>query len=213
MALGYLLLLLVPIAAIAYVLWDHQRKTAERNAAAEGRLQDLLAVAKPVARTAQDGGAKPAVMPGASAPPAAGGLVPAAHAALYAVRGRMLDPPQTLLYLLLKTALPDYTVLPRVSLAVVLEAGPGFTGLARDEQTRQLASLTVDFVIADRSMRPVVVIDLTPAENDAFAQADRHATRSRIAAAGMRYLALDPKRLPRRDAVRAVVLGEAPISA
>ena len=214
--LGYLLLLLVPIAAVAYVLWDHQRKAAARNAAAEGRLQELMAVATPVART-EAAAAAEAERSAAGASGAVTGAGAASEfpldATLYALRGRVLNPAQTLLYLLLKRELPDYSVLPRVSLGAVLEVGPGFTGSAREGEARRLASLTVDFVIADRSMRPVVVLQLAASDDDGAAQGERSAARSRLAAAGVRYLELDPKRLPRRDAVRAVVLSEAPISA
>ena len=216
--LGYLLLLLVPIAAVAYILWDHKRKAAARDAAAEGRLQELMAVATPAARAAEDGAAAPAAERTAAGASAAANLAGAApepplDAALYALRGRVLNPAQTLLYLLLKRELPVYSVLPRVSLGAVLEVGPGFEGSAREGEARRLSSLAVDFVIADRSMRPVVVLQLVAGDDDGAAQAERNAARSRLAAAGVRYLELDPKRLPRRDIIRAVVLAEAPISA
>jgi hypothetical protein len=57
-------------------------------------------------------------------------------------------------------------------------------------------------------MRPVTVIDLAAHGIGGAAQADRAATRTRLAAAGVRYLELEPTALPRKDAIRAVVLDE-----
>jgi hypothetical protein len=141
-------------------------------------------------------------MPGASATPAEAGSAPA----LYAVRKRVLSPPQTLLYYLLKTGLPEHVILPRVTLAALLDTGPALVGFAREEQVRRLASLTVDFAVVDKNMQPVVVIELAAPDSGGAARADRDAARSRLDAAGVKYIELDPAALPRKDALRALVL-------
>lgn len=241
--LGYLLALLIPVIAIWYIIWDHKRKTAERDAASAGRLQELLSVtAQPqrtegvVAAEATQRVDRPAAAPEAvqhteraapvpeaalrserATPPAEATAPPAAlhvetppSAPLYSTRDRVLTPPQTLLYYLLRTGLPDYIVFARVTLASILEAGPGLSGVAREEQTRRLAALTVDFVVSDKNMKPIVVVELAALEQGGAAQADRASARTRLATAGVRYLELDAKKLPRKDAIRAVVLGDAP---
>jgi hypothetical protein len=210
--LGYLLLVLVPVCAIAYIIWEHRRKTAVRDAAAEGRLQELLAVARPppgarspeatrVTNPQPESGA-------ASSALAATTVLAAPPSALYTPRARVLTPPQTLLYYLLRTGLSEYVVLARVSLASVIEAGPSLTGFAREEQIRRLAALTVDFLVVDKSMRPIAVVELTRANEDGATQADRVAARARVKAAGVRYLELDSDRLPRKDGIRTLVLGD-----
>lgn len=214
MIFGYLLLVLIPVAAIAYLIWNHKRRMAERNVASAGRLHEILgSVAQPALARTGDRPAPPdalpaeaplpSAMPGASATPAAAGTAPA----LYAVRKRVLSPPQTLLYYLLKTGLPDHLILPRVTLAALLDTGPALNGFAREEQVRRLASLTVDFAVVDRNMQPVVVIELAAPDSGGAAQADRDAARSRLDAAGVKYIELDPAALPRKDALRALVLG------
>jgi hypothetical protein len=131
-------------------------------------------------------------------------------ASLYARRERVLNPAQTLVYLLLRTGLPDHVVFARVALASILEAGPGLSGFARDEQARRLAALTVDFVVADRNMRPLAVVELAADDQGSVAQTDRASARTRLAAAGVRYVELDTRALPRKDGIRVAVLGDAP---
>ena len=234
------LLLLLPIGGIAYLLWDHKRKTAARNAASESRMQELLGLAQaqpnpdrtrrtdlasgasttapaPFAATAAPAvtpapAHAPAPMPFTAAPaaPAAPAAVEEAlPAALYAVRDRVLTPPQTLLYYLLKTGMPDHVVFARASLASILEAGPGLSGFAREEQSRRLSALTVDFVVCDREMHPLAAVILGGVDEGSVAQSDRASVRTRLAAAGVRYIELDAKALPRKDAIRAVVLENA----
>ena len=213
MVFGYLLLVLIPVATIAYLIWNHKRRMAARNVASAGRLHEILgAVAQPeIARTGDKAVAPvappaepplPFTVPEASATAQAPGVAPV----LYTVRKRVLSPPQTLLYYLLKTGLPDHLILPRVTLAALLDTGPALNGFAREEQVRRLASLTVDFAVVDKNMQPVVVIELAAPDSGGAAQADRDAARSRLDAAGVKYIELDPAALPRKDALRALVL-------
>jgi hypothetical protein len=201
MILGYLLLILVPVAAIAYIVWDHKRKIAERDAASAGKLQEILGT---VAQQQRGPGA-PVVSPAAGAP-----LAPPPAAPLYASRERVLTPPQTLLYYLLKTGLPDHVVFARVPLACVVEAGAGLSPLAREGEMRRLATLIVDFIVADRNMKPVAVIEIALPDQGSAAQADRDSARSRLAAAGVRYLEFDAAQLPRNDAIRTLIVGDSP---
>ena len=221
MTFGFILLILLPIAAIAYVVWDYRRKTAARAAVSAERLSELIGVAAQVQPQSglqgqgqshspsqpQPQPATPIERAAQTAKPA-DPAQPAAEPALYIRRERVLTPPQTLLYLLLKTGLPDHAVFARATLASILDAGPGLSGIARDEQVRRLAALTVDFVVADRNMQPVAVVELAAADQGNVAETDRAATRTRLAAAGVRYVELDARTLPRKEGIRAVVLGD-----
>ena len=218
MTLGFIFLVLIPIAAIAYIVWDYRRKTAQRAAVSAGRLTELIGAAQEVQLSASPPSAaeEAAVAPVAPTPSPA---IPSEtettkpEAPLYKARERVLSPAQTLLYYLLRTGLPEHVVLARVSLAAVLEAGPGLAGFARDEQTRRLAGLTVDFVVADRNMRPVAVVEIAAAGQDSVAQTDRESARTRLAAAGVRHVELDARKLPRKEGIREAVLGDAQAAA
>lgn len=215
---GYLLLLLIPIAAIALIIWNHKRRAAALDMASAGRMHELLGVAEAVRRAPE-----PELHPqpsrradaGAGAAPPLATALPLAEAEahgqisepLYTPRDRVLSAPQTLLYYLLRTGVPDHVIFPRVSLSAVLEAGPGLSGFAREEQVRRIGAINVDFLVADKSMRPVTVVELSALLEGGAAQADRESARERLAAAGVRHIEIDPRAMPRRDAIRALVLG------
>ena len=194
MAFWYLLLLVVPIGGIYYLVWDHKRKVAEREAESAARLQAILSATKelPLPGEAQPAASFNSALQVPSTPPP------------YLVRERLLSPPHTLVYLLLRTGLPEYAVFAHVLLDAVLEAGAGASAYVRNEQMRRLVSHTVDFVVTDKSMRPVAVVELMGERQDEGPAAHR----LWLASAGLRYIALEAGALPRKEALRALVLGE-----
>ena len=193
----YLLLLLIPAVGTGYIVWDYRRKTAVRNAERAHRLQALVGAVR------LEGPTEP---PERLSTPIPTTTPAAVHPrAPYARRARLLTPAQTLLYYLLRTGLPEHVVFAQVPLAAVLEPDALLTGLARDQHARDLAEYTVDFVIADKSLRPwsaVVLCDA--AARSAGAQNTQPAAW--LKAAGMRYVELDAAALPRKEAIRALVL-------
>jgi hypothetical protein len=207
LAFAYALLFLLPIAAIAYIVWDHSRKAAERNAASAGRLEEILAVA---AKTPAEAAIAPEPAPLADPTQLASADRPANMPASYVVRERLLTPPQTLLYYLLKTGLPDHNVFALTPVASLIEPGPSLAAYAREEQARIFARHVVDFAVADKSTRPVAVVKLI-VPGDA-PQGDLSLVRTWFAAVGVRYVELDPSALPRKEALRAIVLDGADAS-
>ena len=193
----YLLLVVIPVAVIAYIVWDHKRKAAAREAASAGRLQQIFG---PVERA-------PTEQDGVSIGAAGGTAVEATRNSVeYVRRDRVLDPSRTLLYYLLRTALPDYVVFVQVPLASVLEPSPGASPRAQEESLARLTLRTVDFLVSDRNMQPIAVVQLVTATHTNAATAVL--PESSLAAAGVRYIELDPAALPRKDAIRAIVLGD-----
>jgi hypothetical protein len=225
---GYLLLALLPIAAIVYILWDHRRKAAQRELASADRLRELMgATPQPVRaeRTEPIAAAASALAVRAVAEPAQSVRAeptqsvrtepapsvraePTAAAPAYAVRARLLSPPQTLVYYLLRTGLPDHLIFARVTLASVLDAGPDVPGYARNEQIRRLAGHTVDFVVSDKSMKPVAVLKLNAPGGESGTPGENEPARTWLAMAGVRYVELDSAALPRKEGIRALVLGD-----
>jgi hypothetical protein len=191
----YVMLALLPIAAVAYIVWDHKRKVAQREAASAGRMEELLGIAQHAARGQQ---IEPSLAPAAPVEPA--------PSAPFVLRERLLSPPQTLLYYLLKTGLPEYLIVAQVPVASLLDPAAHLAAYAREEQARMFARHIVDFVILDKSTRPLTVVTLASAGDSISAAATQMKTW--MSAVGLRYLELDPAALPRKEAVRALVLGE-----
>ena len=258
MFFAYLLLVVLPIAAVVYIVWSYRRKIAQRDAMSTGRMHELLGVAAAAPRepeeeaplatvapatmtprantapassapasppssasasveaTSTAGVATSAVTPltatstarsaaAAPAPPPAP-AAPAKPANAPVGRERLLNPSQTLLYYLLRTALPDHVVFAQMSAASVLDASPTLAAYAREEQSRIYARHIVDFVVADKSTRPVAAVKLTGTGDDQ--RAALGAMRDWFAGSGVRYVEIDAVALPRKEAVRAIVLGE-----
>lgn len=184
------LLVLAPFVVIPILWWHHRRKAAERDRAADARWQKLVSAAK------ADPAATQTAMPATAMAARTG----------YARRARTLDPVQTVLYYLLKNGLPDHEVMPQVVLASVLEVPAEVTGSEREQRLRTLAQHTVDFVVCNKALQPVAVIELIVHEVAAPAPAQDFKTGS-LAEAGIRHLRLSRKGLPKREALRSLVLG------
>ena len=195
MIVAYVFLALLPIAAIAYIVWDHKRKVASREAASSGRMEELLVVA-------QHGPRADPIEPRLGQAPADAAPPPPT----FVLRERLMSAPQTLLYYLLKTGLPDYLVLAQVPVGSLLDPAPTLAAYAREEQARMFARHIVDFAILDRSTRPLAVVNLADAGDASRAVSTQMKTW--MSAAGVRYVELDSAALPRKEAVRALVLGE-----
>ncbi len=212
MVFGYLLLVFIPLAAVAYVIWDHQRKAAQRLAASADRLQSLLGTSAPVAPQSAPTSAAQGSAAGASTRPvvSASDTAAASVTPLYATRERLLSPPQALVYHMLRIGLPDHLVFARMTLASVLDAGLGVSAYARAEHVRRLAAIALDFVVSDRRMSPVAVVMLKlPGSSSSGLAEGANLMPAWLATAGVRYVEFDAAALPRKDAMREVVLGPA----
>ncbi len=194
--LSYLALLL-PVAAVAWIVWSYQRKALDKEARSRERAAALLGV---------PGAAGPG-RPGAGSPTPRAAPVPLPQTSPLpapqpssrpASRERFLSQPEALAYYLLRAGLPGYAVFPHVSLGAVLADG-AVGGDSRPPLVRH----DLDFVVCDKGLRVLAVVRLKPA---GMAGAARWADE-RLAAAGIRVVTLDPAGLPRRAQVAALVLG------
>jgi hypothetical protein len=186
----YWLIGLVPATAIAYIFWAHRKQAANHANAREERLALMLGASRQRNAPAAAAPAAPHAAPGEQGP------LP------YRSKSRILTQPHALLYYLLKTALPEHEIFAYFNLGGVIEVAPQATGAERDERRRAISQLTVDCAVCNKAMGLVVAIDLVPSGT-----VDSTFKSRCLAAAGLRYLQLDPARLPRRDSVRELVLG------
>lgn len=191
-----MLLALLPIAAVWWIAWEHRRQAARREAQSAGRMEELLGVAMHAAPAVAEA-------PAADAPAAVAsdGTPPLP----YMLRSRLLSPPQTVLYYLLKIALPDYVVFAQMSVSSVLDCAPSVAAYAREEQARIFARHVIDFVIADKSTYVVAVVKLV--HSGEIPHSVLSSLRTWFAAADVRYVELDAAQLPRKESVRELVLG------
>ena len=179
------LFMLVPVIAIAYVIWAYRKRAADKEALSRERFANLVGVPHPAGAPGQQPVAAVAAQPAATAAPAA------------AVS--LLTPPERLLYYVLKAGLPGHEVFPRVSIAAVLVGRGSAPGPAYETPARR----DLDFVVCDKEMRVVAAVLL---EGEAARQDAGPLSRA-LASAGIRVVKINAAALPRREQVRAVIYG------
>jgi hypothetical protein len=190
------LLVLAPVIAIPLFWWNYQRKQAAREREANERWQSVVQDVK-----RNEAGA---AVPRHPARPAA----PAFQPEKYTRRDRMLGPPETLAYFLLRSGLPEFEVLVRVSLDQIVTA-PGLSGAGMNGRGSVLAQHSVDFLVCNRSMQPLAAVDVLDNEAGAALTAAPDFKMHCLSQAGVRYVRILRTALPKRQDVRAVVLGPA----
>ena len=199
--MAWFLFILILGAVVTYCVWEYRRKSALREAASQERLMQLLE-AKAAAKPAGDG-------PPASTPAAADNVpaqTPPVAAAAPSGKERFLGKAETLVYYLLKTGIPDHEVFANVTLAAVVgQEGGGFN---QEQQLRRFSQHQLDFVICDKSMRIVAAVDVESPGGTDTAGTQRFKSDT-LKSAGVRLLLVDPKSMPRREEIRALVCGGA----
>jgi hypothetical protein len=198
------LFLLAAAGLVVYAFWSYRGKAAARRAASEARFEKML-----------KGQARPSASPQSTSPAAAAAsepstpakAPPASSAAQPVAAQRFLGQAESLLYYLLKAGLPGFEVFAGVSLARVVGA-PG-DGRDREQQLRRLSQYQLDFVICDKSMRVVAVVEVESAAG-AGAAGDRRFKADILGQAGIRLVHVNPAALPRREQIGVLISGEPP---
>jgi hypothetical protein len=197
--LAWFLFLLAVAGGVAFAIWNFHRKTAARKATSEARFEKIFK--------------GPAQIPASPPPPASAAAEsfapakapPAASAAPPAAAQRFLGQAESLLYYLLKAGLPDSEVFAGVSLARVV----GAAGEGREQQLRRLAQYQLDFVVCDKNMQVVAVVEVESAAG-ADAAGDRRFKSDLLKQAGIRLIRINPVALPQREQIRTLIDGGSP---
>ena len=192
-ALSYLFLLL-PVVAVVWIVRTYRRKVGEKEARSREREMALVGLIQ------TDRAPRPVAGEKAGASPVAPASAPAATVTATR-RERFLSQPETLIYYLLRTGMAGYEVFPRASLASVVAAAssvPGHSGVTASPGAHDL-----DFVVCDKSMRIVAAIQLA----GRLTGPDSVRVERNLAAAGIRLVTIDPKALPKREQLGALILG------
>ena len=192
------------VAGVSGILiWDFRRKAARREAASQERFEKIFNAKTTAASTPESAPAADQAAITAAAKPASIPKTPNAAAAL-AVKERFLGQPETLIYLLLKTGIPDHEIFANVSLAAVIGVAGG--GHEREQQLRRLSQYQVDFVVCDKSMRVVAAVEVESAA-DPLPAGDRRFKEECLKSGGVRLIRIDSAAPPRREEIRKLVAG------
>jgi hypothetical protein len=207
-SLWWVLIVFAWLGGIVFVVLRYRRKRAEREAEREKQFALLFAEARNARK--DEGSGAPAVQDATAAVAAAAtATIPANPAApLYLMRERLLAPPYSLVYLLLRTALPEHEIFVNLALGDLVDVGPQWQGLERENRLRRLGQQRVDYVVCTRQLGVVAVVivagGVTP---DAAGLEGERLRNEALSAAGIRIVRLDVSKLPRHPELRTQVLG------
>jgi hypothetical protein len=135
-----------------------------------------------------------------SPPPGAAAAVP--QAATVKLKASFLNGPNKLLYLVLKAGLPDHQIFVNVRLVDAVQ----ITGQPPTPQARaQLAQARVDFVICNKQLAVVALLDIT--DGNRADDVLKRQIEPQIAGAGGRYLRVAPTAIPKPAEARTLVCG------
>ena len=130
---------------------------------------------------------------------------------LYLLRPRFLSKNESVVFLLLKAAFPRHEVFARVRLSDVLQVKIGPQGMERLRAFRKIANQHVGFVICDRDMTIVAIVDAKEPEQVTNPRDQKlEIIKQRcLQAAQVKYVCIYPPQLPRYRELREQILGPA----
>ncbi len=130
---------------------------------------------------------------------------------LYLLRPRFLTKADNVVFLLLKAAFPRHEIFARIRLADVLQVKIGPHGMERLRAFRKIANQHVGFVVCDRDMTIVAIIDSKEPDqiiNPRDQKLEMIKQRC-LQAAQVKYLCVYPPQIPRYRELREQILGSA----
>jgi len=130
---------------------------------------------------------------------------------LYLLRPRFLSKAESVVYLLLKAAFPRHEIFARIRLADVLQVKIGPQGMERLRAFRKIANQHVGFVVCDRDMTIVAIVDSKEPDQVINPRDQKlEIIKQRcLQAAQVKYLCVYPPQLPRYRELREQILGPA----
>ena len=130
---------------------------------------------------------------------------------LYLLRPRFLSKAETVVFLLLKAAFPRHEIFARVRLSDVLQVKIGPQGMERLRAFRKIANQHVGFVICERDMTIVAIVDAKEPDQviDPRDQKLETIKQRCLQAAQVKYVCIYPPQLPRYRELREQILGPA----
>jgi hypothetical protein len=130
---------------------------------------------------------------------------------LYLLRPRFLSKAESVVYLLLKAAFPRHEIFARIRLADVLQVKIGPQGMERLRAFRKIANQHVGFVVCDRDMTIVAIVDSKEPDQVINPRDQKlEIIKQRcLQAAQVKYICVYPPQLPRYRELREQILGPA----
>jgi len=187
------------VALVAGIFWAYARRRKKTDSLRAREIDALISTAK-----------KSSLQPAAAGPlsveevPAKKTPVPVATA--FSRKPRLLGQRDALLYLLLRTGLPDHEVFHGLTLTAVIEPAADLRGYEREQSLRRLAQTKIDFVVCNKRLEIVAVVMFNA---DGQSQGANPNISTLLEAAGVRFVGIDPLAMPRHQQIRSLLYADA----
>ena len=128
---------------------------------------------------------------------------------LYLLRPRFLSKAESVVYMLLRAAFPRQEIFARVRLSDVLQVKIGPQGMERLRVFRKIADQQVGFLLCDRDMTILAIIDTKEADAVVNPRDQKlEVIKQRcLQAAQVKYICVYPPQLPKYRELREQILG------
>jgi hypothetical protein len=203
------LFIVVFFAVAAYVVISIQRARREQRARSDERAAAMLltmhgaaAQARPASPAPPAPAAVPAPMP---ARPAAAALNNAAQTTALTRRVRLLTDTQRLLYLVLRSGMPDHTIMANIRLVDLVDGAISADAIERDARLRELVRERADFLVCNADLVPIAALVIY--EAGIAMVPDERIKVAALRELGVKFLRFRADSLPRPNEVRGLILG------
>lgn len=196
------IIILAVIGVIAYLFYSIHRARRTHRARSEERAAAMMIALHQHVAPSQVASAP------AAAPPsrAASDLAAAANTPAKLVRRpRFLTDTQRLLYLVLRSAMPDYTLMANVRIVDLLDGTTDASSVDRSPRLRELLHARIDFIVCSTDLVPIAALVIYDAGITAVP--DESAKVDVLRELGIKFMRFRADRLPRPSEVRGIVLG------
>lgn len=187
------------VVLVGGIFWAYAQRRKKSNSLRAREIDALIS-------TAKKGGLQPNKVASPVTVDAPETKAPVTASTELSRKPRLLEQRDVLLYLLLRTGLPDHEVFHGLTLAEVLEPAESVRGYEREQSLRRLAQTRLDFVVCNKRLEIVAVVMFDA--NGLSQGADRNLSAI-LEAAGLRLVNIDPLAMPRHQQIRGLLYGDA----
>jgi len=205
------LFIVVFFAVAAYVVISIQRARREQRARSDERAAAMLLTmhgAAAQARPASPAPPAPAAVPAPTPTPtryAAAAPDNAAQPTALTRRVRLLTDTQRLLYLVLRSGMPDHTIMANIRLVDLVDGAISADAIERDARLRELVRERADFLVCNADLVPIAALVIY--EAGIAMVPDERIKVAALRELGVKFLRFRADSLPRPNEVRGLILG------
>lgn len=199
------LLFVVLFAVAAYVIIAVRRARSEHRARSDERAAAMMLALHSETTRAKARAPDAPVASVRPSPPGLGPSAPTPAPSALVRRPRILTDTQRLLYLVLRSGMPDHSIMANIRIIDLLAAPSSPTAIERDARLRELLHERADFIVCNAELVPVAALVIYEAGIQTVP--DERIKVAALRELGVNFLRFRADSLPRPAEIRGLILG------